>query len=314
LFGAALAASRLGESAYATAAREHSYVTPENEMKWGPIEPSRGTFAFGPADQIVSFATQNGMKVKGHALVWHEQLPGWVNNITNANDLRTAMINHINGVLNHYRGKIGEWDVVNEAWVTTGRFGDGDPRLRDTVFTRLLGPTFIDEAFMAARQADPNVLLIYNDFANEGLSDKSTAIYNMVKDMKARGVPIDGVGLQMHVGVNTMPTRAQVEANLQRLAELGLKVYISEMDVNGCAGYTAEQQRTQYHDMVAACLAQPACVAFTIWGVTDRYSWLNTSTDDSRCPSGQQPRPLLWDDNYGKKPAYSGVMDALLGR
>jgi endo-1,4-beta-xylanase len=136
----------------------------------------------------------------------------------------------------------------------------------------------------------------------------------MVSGMKMRGIPIDGVGMQMHVGVNTNPTRAQVESNLQRIADLGLKVYISEMDVNGCAGYTPAQQRTQYHDMVAACIAQPACVAFTVWGITDKYSWLNTNTEDSLCASGQLPRPLLWDDNYGKKPTYTGVMDALLGR
>jgi endo-1,4-beta-xylanase len=283
-------------------------------MKWGPIEPTRGSFSFGASDQIVNFAMQNGMKVKGHALVWHEQLPSWVNSISSASDLRTAMVNHINGVMNHFRGKVDTWDVVNEAWVTTGRTGDGNPMLRDTVFTRLLGTTFIDEAFMAARQADPTAILIYNEFANEGLSDKSDAVYEMVKSMKERNIPIDGVGMQMHVGVNTMPTRADVETNIQRLAELGLKVYISEMDVNGCAGYTAEQQRTQYHDMVAACVAQPACVGFTVWGVTDKYSWLNGSTDDSRCSGGQLPRPLLWDDNYGKKSSYTGVMDAFLGR
>jgi endo-1,4-beta-xylanase len=224
------------------------------------------------------------------------------------------MVDHIRGVMDHYRGKITEWDVVNEAIITDGRYGDGNPRLRDTVFSRLLGPTFIDEAFMAARAADPNVLLIYNEFANEGLSDKSTYVYEMVKSMKMRGIPIDGVGLQMHVGVNTMPTAADVGTNLQRLADLGLKVYVSEMDVNGCAGYTLDQERTQYHDMVAVCVAQPACVGFTVWGITDKYSWLNTSTDDSRCTGGQLPRPLLWDDNYGKKSAYTGVMDALLGR
>jgi endo-1,4-beta-xylanase len=314
LIGAALAASRLSESGYATAAREHNYVTAENEMKWGNIEPSRGSFSFGSADQIVNFATTNGMKVKGHTLVWFDQNPSWLNSITSATDLRDALVDHINGVMDHYKGKITDWDVVNEAWISTGRTGDGEVTLRDSVWSRVLGESYIDEAFVAARAADPEATLIYNDFANEGLSDKSDHVYEMVKSMKMRGIPIDGVGMQMHVGVNTAPSVADVTANMQRLAELGLKIYVSEMDVNGCAGYSPEEQRKWYHDMVAVCVAQPACVGFTVWGITDKYSWLNSSTDDSMCSGGESPLPLLWDDNYMKKSAYTGVLDALLGK
>jgi endo-1,4-beta-xylanase len=313
LFGAALAASHLGESAYATAAREHSFVTPENEMKWDTIEPTRGAFNFAPGDQIVSFAMQNGMKVKGHTLVWHKQLPAWVTSLSTADDVRKAMVDHITGVMSHYKGNVTVWDVVNEAWLTTGSTGDGNPMIRDSVFSRALGPSFIDQAFIAARQADAGALLVYNEFANEGLSDKSTAVYNMLKDMKARGIPIDGVGLQMHIGINTAPTAADVATNLQRLADLGLKIFISEMDVNGCAGYSLDQERTQYHDIVATCVAQPACAAVTVWGIVDKYSWLN-STTSAGCATGQLPLPLLWDDNFGKKSAYSGVLDALRGR
>jgi endo-1,4-beta-xylanase len=185
------------------------------------------------------------------------------------------------------------------------------------VFSTVLGPTFIDEAFTAAHQADSGALLFYNEFASEGLSDKSTAVYNMVKDMKSRGIPIDGVGLQMHIGYNTNPTAADVAANMQRIADLGLKVVISEMDVNGCAGYSLDQEKTQYHDMVAACVAQPACAGVTVWGITDKYTWLdiaNNANSQAGCATGQLPMPLLWDANYGKKPSYTGVMDALLGR
>jgi endo-1,4-beta-xylanase len=313
LFGAALASSHLGESAYAAAARDHSFVTPENEMKWDTIEPTRGTFNFAPGDQIVSFAMQNGMKVKGHTLVWHKQLPSWVTSLSTADDVRKAMVDHIAAVVSHYKGKVSAWDVVNEAWITTGSTGDGNPMIRDSVFSSALGPSFIDQAFMAAHQADAGAMLIYNEFANEGLSDKSTAVYNMVKDMKARGIPIDGVGLQMHIGINTAPTATDVATNMQRLADLGLKVFISEMDVNGCAGYSLDQEKTQYHDMVAACVAQPACAAVTVWGITDKYSWLNSYVN-AGCASGQLPLPLLWDDNYGKKSAYTGALDALLGR
>jgi len=170
---------------------------------------------------------------------------------------------------------------------------------------------------MAAHQADSGALLIYNEFAAEGLSDKSNAVYDMVKSMKMRGIPIDGVGLQMHVGYNTNPTAADVAANMQRLADLGLKVYISEMDVNSCAGYSDAQEKAQYHDLVAACVAQPACTGFTVWGITDKYTWLdinNNANSAAGCATGVLPSALLWDTNYNKKSAYTGVMDALLGR
>ena len=207
--------------------------------------------------------------------------------------------------------------MVNEALITDGKTGDGNPRIRDSVFSTVLGPSFIDEAFMAARQADSGAILVYNEFASEGLSDKSTAVYNMVKDMKMRGIPIDGVGLQMHIGYNTNPTAADVATNMQRIADLGLKVYISEMDINGCAGYSADQEKAQYHDMVAACVAQPACAGFTVWGITDKYTWLdiaNNASSAAGCATGQLPSPLLWDANYNKKSTYTGVMDALVGR
>jgi endo-1,4-beta-xylanase len=139
----------------------------------------------------------------------------------------------------------------------------------------------------------------------------------MVKSMKMRGIPIDGVGLQMHIGYNTNPTAADVAANMQRLGDLGLKVFISEMDVNECAGYSDAQEKAQYHDMVATCVAQPACAAVTVWGITDKYTWedvANNSSSAAGCTNGQLPAPLLWDASYAKKSAYTGALDALLGR
>jgi endo-1,4-beta-xylanase len=318
LFGAALAASHLTETGYATAARELSFVTPENEMKWDQIEPTQGTYTFGPADQIVTFAMQNGLKIKGHTLVWHKQLPAYVTNLTAAADIRAAMLEHINGVMSHYKGKVTVWDVVNEAWLTTGATGNGSPMFRPSVFSNALGgQAFIDLAFMTAHTADPAATLVYNEFADEGLTDKATAVYNMVSDMKSRNIPIDGVGFQMHIGINTNPTAADVATNMQRFAALGVKIYISEMDVNTCAGYSLDQETTQYHDMVAACVAQPACAAVTVWGVTDKFSWLNINVNpnsNAGCATGVLPAPLLWDANYAKKTAYTGALNALLGR
>jgi len=314
LVGAALSQSHLGEPAYAAAAREHSYVTCENEMKWGSIEPNRGQFQFGPADQIVAFAQDNGMRIKGHALVWHNQLPSWVQNLTSADDARAAMLDHIAAVVGRYRGEIEAWDVVNEVWQNEETWVGGEPALRDYVFTRLLGDSFIDEAYYAAHEADPAAKLYYNDYRAEGLNAKSDAIYGMVRGMVERGVPLDGVGLQMHQGApNGVIPVAEIVANMQRLADLGLEVVISEMDIHRCAGQTPEEQRQEFHDIVAACVAQPACPAITFWGLSDAYSWLQDE-DDTGCAAGEDPAGLLWDASWNRKPAYYGVLDALTGR
>jgi endo-1,4-beta-xylanase len=270
-------------------------------MKWDATEPLRGTFTFGAADGIVAFAARNGIAVKGHTLVWHSQLPSWVGAITDPVDLHNAMINHITQVVSHFRGKVVAWDVVNEAWA------DGGASLRSSIFSQRLGPAFIDDAFQAARAADPGARLYYNDYGAEGAGTKSDAVYDMVKGMLARGVPIDGVGLQMHTGaMDASPSAAELAANMQRLAALGVDVVISELDVGICIGDSGTQ-RTRFHDIVAACVAQPSCRAVTVWGVADKYSWLNGQT----CAT---PHPLLFDDFYFPKPAYGGVMEAFLSR
>ncbi|HEX2658223.1 MAG TPA: endo-1,4-beta-xylanase, partial [Polyangia bacterium] len=307
--GTALAASHLSESAYATAAKEFNLATPENEMKWDATEPTKGNFTFGAADQIVSFAKTNGMKVKGHTLVWHMQLPSWVQNLSNAADVRSAMVNHITGVMNHFKsgGVVTAWDVVNEAWENDGS------KLRDSPFSRQLGAGFIDEAFAAAHAADPNAKLYYNDFRADGMNAKSESIYMMLKGMVERKVPINGLGLQMHEGTpNPYPKVSEIAQNMQRIADLGLEILVSEMDAHVCDGMTSQQQTAWYHDVVAACVAQPKCTAITFWGTTDKYSWLSSFTE-TNC-NGKDPSGCLWDNNYTKKPAYTGVMNALTGR
>jgi len=307
LVGAALSTQHLGESAYATAAKEFNYVTAENEMKWSSNEPTRGQFSFAVGDEIVTFARNNGMKVKGHALVWHNQLPEWARGLTGVTDVRAAMLAHIKGVVEHYKGKVQAWDVVNEAVSLDGT------GMRDSPFYRYLGETFIDEAFKAARAADPDAKLYYNDYNCEGLTPKANKVFELVKGMKERNVPFDGVGLQLHYGEpnQAVPT-ADFAANLQRYIDLDLDVLISEMDVHVCAGLSPTDQQAIYHDLVAVCVAQPRCVAITFWGINDKYSWLNDE-DDLGCAAGKKPLGLLWDDNFKKKPAYTGVLEALLG-
>jgi len=308
LIGTALATAHLSEEAYANAAREFNYVTPENEMKWEHVEPARDEFSFDGGDQIVDFAEQNGMRVKGHTLVWHSQLASWVNELTDPDELRAAMLNHVTTVVRHFRGRVAAWDVVNEAW------DPQDPTvLRGSIFSELLGASFIDDAFTAARAADPDAKLYYNDYGADGLGTKSDSIYAMVADMKQRGIPIDGVGLQMHWrSTDSGPSPSDVAANIERLGALGVEVVVFLKEPGPENGGTTEQQTRTFHDVVAACFGQPSCKAVTFWGITDKYSWLNYF--DTSCAEGDTPRPLLFDDDYQKKPAYAGVLEALAGR
>lgn len=307
LVGVALAAQHLAEPEYAERALQFNYVTPENEMKWDATEPTQGTFDFSQGDAIVDFALANGMKVKGHTLLWHNQLPTWLTNMTNASDVRAAMLGHIQGVMQHYDGKVIAWDVVNEAF-------DDNGVLRNSVFQTTIGPSFIEEAFRAAREADPDAKLYYNDYDIESDYPKADAVYEMVADFKARGVPIDGVGMQMHTrNTEEDPPLPELIANIDRLLALGVEVIISEMDVRLCADGTYAQQAKRFHDIVTACVARPGCGDVTIWGITDKYSFLNDRTDLA-CAGAELPRPLLWDDAYVQKPAFGSLLDALAGK
>ncbi|MBO8193876.1 endo-1,4-beta-xylanase [Streptomyces oryzae] len=287
-FGAAVDPGHLGEGDYASALnREFNSVVAENAMKWDATEPNQGQFSFGAGDQVVSHARSKGMKVRGHTLVWHSQQPAWVRGLT-GDSLRRAMIGHISGVAGHYRGQISSWDVVNEAF-------EWDGSRRQSNLQQQLGNGWIEEAFRAADAADPGAKLCYNDYGTDGINAKSDAIYRMVKDFRNRGVPIDCVGFQSHLDSNAdLSTYRQ---NLQRFADLGVDVEITELDVGGSG---AAQARV-FRDVTAACVAVSRCTGITTWGVTDKYSWRSQET------------PLLFDSAYRKKAAYGAVLDVLNG-
>ncbi|MFF4497237.1 non-reducing end alpha-L-arabinofuranosidase family hydrolase [Streptomyces sp. NPDC001546] len=287
-FGTAVAAGKLGESAYSTLLdREFNVITPENEMKWDATEPSRGTFTFGSADRIVDHATAHGQRMRGHTTVWHSQLPAWVRSISDANTLRSVMNNHITTLMSHYKGKIYAWDVVNEA------FADGSTQHRDSVFQKVLGNGFIEEAFRTARAADPAAKLCYNDYNIENWSDaKTQGVYAMVKDFKSRGVPIDCVGFQSHFGPGGPPS--SLRTTLSGFAALGVDVQITELDI-------AQASPVHYADTVKACLSVARCTGITVWGIRDSDSWRRGES------------PLLFDDNGKPKPAYTAVVNALKG-
>lgn len=299
--GAAVQSGLLNDTRYrGTVVREFSYLTAEYEMKWGAIEATPGNRSFIAGDGIVSFAGAQGMDVKGHALLWHQSLPAWVSALSEP-DLRSAVAAHIRAVAGHFRGRVHAWDVVNEA------VSDDGAGLRETVFRQKLGDGYLAEAFRLAREADPSALLFYNDYGGEGTGAKSNRIYELLRSLLADGVPIHGVGLQMHVSANSRPSDASIAANMRRLADLGLRVHISEMDVktNGVPGSVEQKldaQKAAYKSIVAVCLAEPRCEAVTFWGVTDAHTWI---TGDA---------PLLFDAQYAPKPAYAGVLDALRRR
>jgi GH35 family endo-1,4-beta-xylanase len=244
------------------------------------------------------------MRIKGHALIWHGSVPAWLNSLSPA-EFRAAFEGHIRSVGEHFRGRVVAWDVVNEA------IADDGPGLRDTVFRQKLGDQYIAEAFRLARQADPQALLFYNDYGGEGLNAKSDRIYSLVQGLRAQGVPIDGVGLQMHVTGTNPPGDGNIAANMRRLAALGLFVNISEMDVRirdvpGTTAARLDVQKAVYHSIVSVCAAEPRCDGVTFWGFTDAYSWIDAQfgADD----------PLVFDEQYNVKPAYFGVLDALRRR
>ncbi|MFG2027731.1 non-reducing end alpha-L-arabinofuranosidase family hydrolase [Streptomyces sp. NPDC048825] len=285
-FGTAVAAGRLGDSTYSTILdREFNMITPENEMKWDATEPSRGSFNFAPADQIVSHATSHGQQLRGHTLVWHSQLPNWVSGITDAATLRSVMNNHITTEMTHFKGKIHSWDVVNEA------FADGSTQHRSSVFQNVLGDGFIEEAFRTARAADPAAKLCYNDYNIENWTDaKTQGVYAMVRDFKSRGVPIDCVGLQSHFGAGGPP--ASFGTTLSNFAALGVDVQITELDIT-----TAPP--TAYANTVKACLNVSRCTGITVWGIRDSDSWRSAEN------------PLLFDSGGNPKPAYDAVISTL---
>ena len=287
-------------------AREFDSLTPGWEMKWGYVD----RMGYEVADYLVRFASDHRMKVKGHCLIWHTDLPAWVNSQMSANDLRLAMQKHIREEVTHYKGKVYAWDVVNEAV-------DDKEGLRKTVFLEKLGEEYIAEAFQLAHETDPNAFLFYNDYDAEAAGGwqkaKSDRVYELVRRLVSEGFPIHGVGLQMHLEAWSCPKAEDVAANVRRLAALGLKVVISEMDVRitdkklpGTLSERLEVQRRIYHDIIAACLKEKGFAGVTLWGFTDAHSWIDESlgADD----------PLLFDEHYKPKPAYWGLMDALVSR
>ena len=300
-------AAYTSDDAYRTKVQsEFSSVTAENVMKWEVVEPARGQLDFSAADDLLAAARENGQQVRGHTLVWHSQVPAWLTEGVDSGDidaaeLRDILRQHITDEVRHFRGRIYQWDVVNEAI-------DDNGQLRDTMWLRELGPGYIADAFRWAHQADPKAKLFLNDYNVEGLSAKSDAYLALVKDLLAQRVPVEGFGAQGHYGVQYgFHAATDIAANFARFEKLGLETAITEADVRMIMPTDNPKLQAQaqgYSVLLQGCLLAKRCNSFTVWGFTDKYSWVPGFFD------GEGAATLL-DENFAAKPAYR-EMQAIL--
>jgi endo-1,4-beta-xylanase len=284
-------------------AREFNVIVAENAFKFDAIHPEAERYDFEDADAIVDFAATHNMKVRGHTLIWYKQLPAWVKEGTFSRDQAIDILTkHIETVVGRYRGKVWAWDVVNEA---VDQNGDQKRWRTDSFWYRTIGPDHVRIAFEVARKADPDAILYYNDFANEEMDDRSTAVYRLASELRQLNL-IDGVGWQMHTTAGSKITNEHRE-NIRRLGELGLEVSITELDVRMKVPpdrNALEKQATTYREATKFCLSEPNCRALVLWGFTDRYSWV----PDFFPGDGDA---LIFDANYRAKPAYFAIRETL---
>ncbi len=317
--GSAIIPFDLDTPAYAQVAGDQfSVVTPGNEMKWQVVEPTQGTYDWSGGDRLVAFAKAHDQLVRGHTLLWHNQLPTWLTDgvtagtISNA-QLRDLLRKHVIDEVTHFKGKIWQWDVANEFFTDSNPSGINP----NDFWISHLGTGVIADAFRWAHQADPKALLFYNDYniaGEDGNNAKSDAVYTWVKQMLAQGVPINGIGDQGHLDTQYGFSGARMQADLQRFADLGLKVAITEADVRTFVNNATDQQPTdqlatfahpfEFSEMLQACLQVQSCISFTVWGFGDSDSWVpGFFTGEGYA--------TLYDVNLNAKPAYAALQEDL---
>ncbi|MCX7820680.1 MAG: endo-1,4-beta-xylanase [Brevinematales bacterium] len=278
-----------------------SYLTPENEMKWELIHPANGRYDFTGADKIVNFAMKNGMSVRGHTLAWHFQNPAWLGSSLSKEKAIEILRDHIKTVVGRYKGKVRDWDVVNEPM-------DENGSLRKNIWYNAIGEEYIEMALKWANEADPQAKLFLNDYSVEGRGAKSDGFYNLVKKLKEKGAPIHGVGLQFHLDGLYFPDFMAYVENVKRFKELGLEVHITELDVR-IQGKPTEKDINQhkriYGELMKLALAYD-CEAFITWGLSDKHSWIPTFFIG-------YGYGLMFDKDYKPKPAAFAVKDVLEG-
>lgn len=316
--GMAIKANQLdsGSKYDAILKNEFSSISAEYEMKMNPISISSGVYNWTAADKIVAYGNANGINVHGHALVWHLAVPDWLTNFSGTDaEFAAEVKKYITDVVTHYAGKVKSWDVVNEA------VDDSNGNLRNTIFLQRMGPNYIKDCFKWARDAanaagDTNLLLFYNDYATSTNIPKQNKMFSIVDDLKTSNL-IDGVGYQMH-NTYLSPTKTQIETDINRAVAKGLKIHISELDIqvnpaNDITTFTNERrlaQKEKYKEIVKIYNALPAAnkYALTVWGMKDNESWIPFNTDLNH-PGNDWP--LLYDSNFALKSAHTGFLEGL---
>lgn len=304
-FGAAVDVSALlGDPGYATQlGAQYDMVTPENVMKWMYTEPRPGVYDFRAADALVGFARAHGMKVRGHNLVWFEQNPVWLTRPTmTPGALAGALRRHITAEVGHFRGRISQWDVVNEAV-------DDDGALRRDVWSSALGSTYIAEAFRWAHAADPGAVLFYNDYGIDKPGPKADAVLALLTRLRREGSPVGGVGFELHLGSPADFDAGALAGMMARFAAVGLATAVTEMDVRlkppAPAG-ALDAQAVDFAGALQDCRAQPSCHTFVSWGYTDLDSWI-----PGTFPGFGQALPF--DAGLRPKPAAYALQSGLAG-
>lgn len=298
-------------------AAQSTMIVAENAMKWRALHPESGHYDFAAADRIVNFAQRNGIQMRGHNLVWHEAMPEWFALSVTHENARQVLNSHIRTVMGRYSGRMHSWDVVNEAIHTEGGRPDG---LRDTPWLELIGDDYIDFSFRAARAAEPFALLTYNEFGLEYDSDadgvKRTLVYEMLRGLRQRGVPIDAVGIQSHLRAGTNETIGYgLRSFIRQCRGLGLKVFVTELDVddsrlpNDVAVRDAAVAEI-YKNYVSLALEEGVS-AVMMWGITDRYTWLDKAKPR---PDGAHARPLPFDEKLQPTSAFFAITEAFRQR
>lgn len=303
-----------------------------NAMKWDALRPSADRFDFTVADRMMRFAQLTGKRVRGHNLCWHRQLPGWFRSTANKDNARQLLTSHIREVVEHFRGRIHSWDVVNEAIEEAVMVGERRPDgLRVTPWLELIGPDYIELAFRTAAEADPQAKLTYNDYEIEtdrpAEVEKRAKVVALLRGLKERGVPIHAVGVQSHLHAALPKPGAGLQSFIREAAAMGLEVYVTELDVNcgGVEGGVEERDAVVariYKDYLDLVLAEPNVPLVLTWGLMDEESWLRYGwqIDDwdkrsmlTRFRESRRQRPLPFDDEFAPTPAFWSLRGALDG-
>lgn len=316
IYGAAMATWQTDRDAILrrTFDKQCGIVVPEWEMKWGTIEGTRGTRNYGGADRVVSFAASHRLQVRGHAAIWHRNLPKWVDPAMRDEGIAVVTA-HIRDLMAHYKGAIKSWDIVNE--VIEPKDGQTDS-LRDSPFLRRLGPDYIGRAFTIAAEADPSIEGYYNEYGlyhNDSIDEaRRSAVLTLLEKLKRSGVPIHGLGIQGHLVVGRPFDIAVFARFLSQVAGLGLKILITELDIDDRnLTQTPSERDRLVGDMAAqflsAALSERAVGGILTWGLSDKYSWLNTGTYQKRS-DGTMNRCLPYDDQFERKPFWHALSNA----